>query len=400
MDDRGTLVCAAFSCISLRTPGCGRERFLANQFALMENRPQKQIETVRMAEIAQSLGVASSTVSRALRNDPRISIELRKRVRTVADQLGYQPNPLVSALMANRRRRGSGGAVDVIALVTNYGGKKDWRTKDVCLWEYEGIVRRASELGFRIEIFALADYRGEMAKLQATLRARTIRGVLLGFSREEKPNTIFDCAEFCVAALSGYFPGVVADRANFHGFFNVQLALDQMYLHGYRRPTLIAPALNNRISNNLWSAAFLDWQRRLPKKDRCEPFIPRENVDAAEFSDWLYRNEPDSLLVYKFPVRRLLERRGIRVPEEIGLAYLYRTSDEMGSAAGIDGNLDVVGAAAFDLVVERLHANATGVSKHPKEVLITGTWREGPTLPTREMAPAQHHSRGTAGRQR
>ncbi len=363
--------------------------------ALMENTPQKQIETVRMAEIAQRLGVASSTISRALRNDPRISIDLRNRVRSVADELGYKPNPLVSALMANRRRRGSGGAVDVIALVTNYGGRKDWRTKDVCRWEYEGIERRARELGFRIEIFALADYRGEMAKLQATLRTRAIRGVLLGFSREEKPNTVFDCAEFCVAVLSGYFPGMMADRANFHGFFNVQLALDQMHRHGYRRPTLITPALNNRISNNLWSAAFLDWQRRLPKKDRCEPFIPRENVGAAEFSDWFYRNEPDSLLVYKFPVRSLLRRRGIRVPEDIGLAYLYRTSDEMGSAAGIDGNLDVVGSAAFDLVVERLHANATGLSKHPKEVLITGTWHEGPTLPTKETVPAQRHSRGT-----
>ena len=30
----------------------------------------------------------------------------------------------------------------------------------------------------------------------------------------------------------------------------------------------------------------------------------------------------------------------------------------MGSAAGIDGNLDIVGSAALDLVVERLHANA------------------------------------------
>jgi LacI family transcriptional regulator len=362
----------------------------------MENIPQNQIKTVRMAEIAQYLGVASSTVSRALRNDPRISVELRKRVRSVAEKLGYQPNPLVSALMANRRRRGSGGAVDVIALVTNYGGRKDWRTKDVCRWEYQGIRRRASELGFRVEIFALADYRGEMAKLQATLRARAIRGVLLGFSREEKPNTIFECADFCVAALSGYFPQVVADRANFHGFFNVQLALDRMHRHGYRRPTLIAPALNNRISNNLWSAAFLDWQRRLPKKDRCEPFIPRENVDVAEFSDWLYRNEPDSLLVYKFPVRGLLERRGVRVPDDIGLAYLYRTSDEMGSAAGIDGNLDGVGAAAFDLVVERLHANATGASKHPKEVLITGTWHEGPTLPAKATEPAPRHSQAIA----
>ena len=376
------------------------ERLLAGQVALMENMPQKQIQTVRMAEIAQRLGVASSTISRALRDDPRISIELRNRVRSAAKELGYRPNPLVSALMANRRRRGSGGAVDVIALVTNYGGRKDWRSKDVCRWEYEGIERRARELGFRVEIFALSDYRGEMIQLQATLRARAIRGVLLGFSREEKPNTIFDCAEFCVAGLSGYFPEVVADRANFHGFFNVQLALDQMHRHGYRRPTLVAPALNNRISNNLWSAAFLDWQRRLPRKDRCEPFIPRENVDAAEFSDWLYRNEPDSLLVYKFPVRRLLERRGLRVPDDIGLAYLYRTSDEMGSAAGIDGNLDVVGSAAFDLVVERLHANATGTSQHPKEVLITGSWHEGPTLPTRERAPVQRHSRATASDQR
>ncbi len=355
----------------------------------MENNPQHQIETVRMAEIAQRLGVASSTVSRALRNDPRISAEVRKRVQTAAEELGYRPNPLVSALMANRRRRGSGGAVDVIALVTNYGGRRDWRTKDVCRWEYDGIQRRAGELGFRVEIFALADYQWDMGRLQATLRTRAIRGVLLGFSREEKPNTTFDAVDFSVAALSGYFPGVVADRANFHGFFNVQLALDQMYRHGYRRPTLITPALNNRISNNLWSAAFLDWQRRLPKKDRCEPFIPREHVDAAEFSDWFYRNEPDSLLVYKFPARRLLEKRGVRVPEEIGLAYLYRTSDEMGSAAGIDGNLDVVGSAAFDLVIERLHANATGTSRHPKEVLITGTWHEGPTLPTKETVFAR-----------
>jgi LacI family transcriptional regulator len=382
----------AYRCAA-RDAACGL--FPEGRFVLRENMPQIQIETVRMVEIAQRLGVASSTISRALRNDPRISLELRKRVRVAADELGYQPNPLVSALMANRRRPGSGGAVDVIALVTNYGGKKDWRTKDVCRWEYQGIQRRASELGFRIEIFALADYLGEITRLQAILRARAIRGVLLGFSREEKPNTVFDCAEFCVAGLSGYFPEVVADRANFHGFYNVQLALDQMHRHGYRRPTLIAPALNNRISNNLWSGAFLDWQRRLPKKDRCEPFIPRENVGAAEFSDWLYRNEPDSLLVYKFPVRRLLQRRGVRVPEDIGLAYLYRTSDEMGNAAGIDGNLDVVGSAAFDLVVERLHANATGASKHPKEVLITGTWHEGPTLLTRETDSAQRHSRAT-----
>ena len=336
-----------------------------------------------MAEIAQRLGVAPSTVSRALRDDPRIGADLRKRARELAAKLGYQPNPLVSALMASRRRRGAAGAADVIALVTNYGGREDWRKKDVCRWEYEGLRDRASTLGFRVEEFALRDYRGDMARVEATLRARGIRGVLLGFSREDSAPAEFDRTGFAVAGLSAYFGATVVDRANFHGFYNVQLALERMALLGYRRPALAVPELNNRISNNQWSGAFLDWQRSLPKRDRCDPFLPAGEVQAAEFSDWLYRNQPDSLLVYKLPVRTYLARRGVRVPGDLGVAYLYRTTAEMGGSAGIDGNLGAVGAAALDLVVERLNANSTGMTEHPKEVLIKGRWLDGPTLPPR-----------------
>ena len=108
-----------------------------------------------MAEIAQELGVASSTVSRALRGDPRISVEMRQRVETLAKNTGYRPNPLVSALMASRRRRGGGGEVDVIALVTNYGGRESWRAKDVCRWEYEASLRAQPRSDFVSRFFPL-----------------------------------------------------------------------------------------------------------------------------------------------------------------------------------------------------------------------------------------------------
>jgi DNA-binding LacI/PurR family transcriptional regulator len=348
----------------------------------------KQIQTVRMAEIAQRLGVASSTISRALRDDPRIGADMRQRVRDAAASLGYQPNPLVSALMANRRRRGGSGEVDVIALVTSYGGSENWRSKDVCRWEFDGIQKRAAALGFRVEVFPLSEYRNDSARLEATLRARGIRGVLLGFSREANERASFHGEGFAVAGLSAYFRSNIVDRANFHGFFNVMLALDRMAALGYRRPALVVPELNNRISNSLWSGAFLDWQRRLPTRDRCEPFLPSEEEGAEEFERWLEANRPDSLLVYKSPVRGYLARLGWRVPDDIGIAFLYRTSDEMGRSAGIDGNLSAVGAAALDLVVEKLNANTTGPSEHPKEVLIKGTWHDGPTL--RPSAPAKH----------
>ena len=336
--------------------------------------------------------MAPSTVSRALRGDPRIGESTRQRVRETARRLDYRPNPLVSALMAHRRRGTAADAdqgADVIAVVTNYGPPgEDWRTKEVCRWESEGIQRRARELGFRLEVFSLPDYGGEMPRLEATLRARGIRGVLLGFSREDggsPPAPESFTVGFAVAGLSAYFPRATVDRANFHGFFNVQLALERMWGAGYRRPALVVPEFNNRISNNLWSGAFLDWQRRLPPGDRCEPFIPAVSDEAggAAFDAWLDRNAPDALLVYKVPVRTLLAAHGRRVPGDVALAYLYRTADEMGAAAGIDGNLSAVGAAALDLVVERLNANQFGPCEHPKEVLLKGVWRDGVTLPAR-----------------
>ncbi len=357
---------------------------------VVKNIKMEQIQPVCLAQIAQELGVAPSTVSRALRGDPRIGEATTRRVQEIVRRLGYQPNPLVSALMAHRRRGGAAAkaaeGADVMALVTSYGPPEDWRTKEVCRWEFEGIRQRARELGFRVEVFSVQDYGGETARLETTLRARGIRGVLLGFSRENGEGSAPGFLEgFAVAGLSAYFPRTTVHRANFHGFFNVQMALDHMRCAGYRRPALVVPELNNRISNNLWSGAFLDWQRQLLPADRCEPFIPAEvgGSGLGAFDAWLDRNGPDALLVYKVAVRPLLAARGWRVPEDMGLAYLYRTSDEMGAAAGVDGNLSAVGAAAVDLVVERLYSNQFGVCEHPKEVLIKGVWHDGVTLPTR-----------------
>ncbi len=169
------------------------------------------------------------------------------------------------------------------------------------------------------------------------------------------------------------------NRANFHGFFNVQLALDEIRKLGCRRTGLIVPELNNRVSGYLWSGAALDWQRRLPEKERCQPLVLSADQGLAEFRAWLKRGKPDSLLVYKLPARSWLSQAG-RVPDDIHLSFLYRTCEEMAEWPGIDGNLQRVGAAAFDLVVEGLHTNRFGIPSHPKEVLIKGDWRSEPPL--------------------
>ncbi len=49
-------------------------------------------------DIARELNISASTVSRALNNNPRISLKTKEKIKQVADDLGYQPNTLASNL--------------------------------------------------------------------------------------------------------------------------------------------------------------------------------------------------------------------------------------------------------------------------------------------------------------
>lgn len=98
---------------------------------------------------------------------------------------------MVSALMSMRRRHGTGGSLDTIALIT-----------------------------------------------------RGIRGILSGFSREHTQGLAIDLGKFTVAGLSTYFHELKVDRANFHGLYNVRLAMEKMQAIGCRRTGLVVEALH------------------------------------------------------------------------------------------------------------------------------------------------------------
>lgn len=58
--------------------------------------------TVSIEDIAQAAGVSHTTVSRALRDSPLISREVRERVQSLALEMGYIPNALAQGLRGER----------------------------------------------------------------------------------------------------------------------------------------------------------------------------------------------------------------------------------------------------------------------------------------------------------
>lgn len=364
-----------------------------------------KLHNVTMGDVAEAAGVSAATVSRALRDDPRITAAVRDRVKTAAAALGYAPNPLVQALMTQRRRKLEPHS-ESIALVTSVP-EQEWRKKDVCRWYWRGLQERAEQLGYRIEVLCLDDLHGNPARLRKVLIARGIRGVILGFSQRDDQTARLDVSDFCVVGLSTYFRRLPVDRVQLHGFYNVKLAFQQMRALGYRRPGLIAPVRNNAIVGGQWSAAALDEQWQRPADEQCPPLmVEGDVVNTAIFREWFDHHKPDALLVYKIGVMELLQRLRLSVPQDVGVAYLFGTDEERQTTAGIDGSLDRVGAASVDLLVQKMHIHERGMPEHPREVLITGTWQPGPTLPLRSSSkrsarhPASSQVRITSGQQR
>ncbi|MCD0488738.1 LacI family transcriptional regulator [Pedobacter sp. MC2016-14] len=59
---------------------------------------------VNLKQLAAELQLSTSTVSRALHDSHEISIETKKRVREMADKLGYQANPYASSLRKQKSK--------------------------------------------------------------------------------------------------------------------------------------------------------------------------------------------------------------------------------------------------------------------------------------------------------
>jgi LacI family transcriptional regulator len=341
-----------------------------------ENMPQQ----VSMADIAARAGVSQATVSRALRGNPRISEEQRRRIVQLAQAMGYRPNPLVSALMAVRRSPRRPGGVETIAFVSSYRAPKEWRDKPTCVQAFAGMEERAAELGFKMEVFSTREYRTP-GRLEKVLHTRGVRGCILGFTDTADEKLPLCQDGLAVAGLGAYFPRVSVDRTQVHGFYNVKLGLRCLRELGYERIGLAVPRYNNMLVGHTWSAAYLDEQWSLPKARRSEPFLPDTAAPAAsEFGRWLDRHQLDAVLVYKMDALSLAKQLRRRVPKDLGVAFLYRTDDEVRTAAGVDENIAQIGRATVDLVVEKLHTNRLGATSFAREVLTCGFWCDGPTV--------------------
>ena len=341
---------------------------------------------MNMAAVAREAGVSTMTVSRALRHDPKVSPGLRLKIQEIAARLGYRPNPLVSALMSQRRAGRHPTDQLKLGFITNFASRDGWREERLYREFYDGATRAAERQGYRLEEFWLREPGMTARRLSRILVTRNIHGVILAPLPDAEGRLELVWEDLCAIAI-GYSisePGL--HRVSNHQFRSMAQLMPRLHELGYRRPGLALPqSLNDRVLRQ-WLAGFLVEQTSF-EDSRVPAFIKRDEEWMPEpFENWLDAYEPDVVIGLQKQLIDWVQASGRRIPEDIGVALLDcpAPNDRL---SGIYQNGPEVGAAAADALIAMLHQNERGLSGFPRTVLISGSWVPGATL--RAQVPAR-----------
>lgn len=328
-----------------------------------------------MKHVAAAAGVSVMTVSLALRGDPSISEETRRRVTDTAARIGYRPNPLVSALMAGLRgRHPRGRGAHLIAYVDSFGSRANSQQRASLHRYRRGAADAAESHGYRLQDFDLGPGGLTPARLEQVLRARGIRGLVLAPFPDTGSVLTVDWSHFAAAAIGFSLAHPRLHRAVNHQAQTARDAIRRLVELGYRRIGLALSRHENDRAQQNWLSATLLARFEHGSASLAFPLLLDDRIERSRLRAWCRVERPEVVLTSESDVRAMLGPKGPHV------AHLHLTANAAGFS-GMDQANERVGAAAVDLVVEQLHANLRGVPEHAKTVLVEGQWVDGHTAP-------------------
>lgn len=338
---------------------------------------------IGLRDVARHLGVSHATISMALRDSPRVSAATRERVRKAAAELGYRPDPMLSALAVYRNLKANTAIHSAAAWINAWTDPEELRGyKEFDLY-WKGASDCAARLGYRLEEFRVGDDLPP-GRLHEILRARNIRGILLPPHGRMQPDwRDFPWEDYAVVRFGRSMRCPRAHLVTADQFANCRLALEKMRERGYRRIGLLAfesdlnPLGSRFVAGFLNVREFLGCQESFPVFRIGEPAPPDL---AGRFHRWMEERKPDALLT-TVEHKILLRDAGCRVPEDIPVAATSIL--DSGLDSGIDQNAEEIGRVGFQLLGSLIKHGERGIPPICRQILVEGKWVDGTNLPDR-----------------
>lgn len=295
---------------------CNRLHELKNIFNFvvkLQAMTQKPETTIH--DIAKELNLAASTVSRALNDNPLISLKTRNKIKKMAEEMGYRPN----AMAANFRTKRTNTIGVIVPLINRHFFSS----------VISGIEDVAYQQGFAVTISQSNDNFEKEDKIAHTFFANRVDGLILSIAMETK--TYDHLKLFTDRNIPLVFFDRVVDEINAHkivvdDFGAAYLATKHLIDQGRKHIAVIGGPLNLTIYKNRqqgYCKALKDAGLEFDNSGVINNSLTREDgikaikklLEATTKPDAIFcANDTTALSAIIY-----LQKKGYKVPEDIAI---------------------------------------------------------------------------------
>jgi DNA-binding LacI/PurR family transcriptional regulator len=340
---------------------------------------------VTLRDLAERAGVSHVTVSRALRNDPSISPARRAEVKKLAEEMGYRPDPTLSALSAYRFARQQHKIQSALAWVNRHPNPKYWRMSGELKAYWIGAEKAALRFGYHLEEI-ITEPDAPVKRLEKILEARGVRGILL------PPHHVpLDWAGFDWNKFSAVRFGMSVRNPDVHAVTSDQMravvmAMEKIRQHGYDRIGIVVARDWDRNLGGNYIGGFYAAHELFDLGHLVPPLAtdfslyeeqPKKAQQALE--RWLHKYKPDAILTTAAQLPGQLRELGVRIPQDLAVAGT--SSLDIPLDAGINQNSEMIGRIAVETLISQINLNERGQPVAPCRILVESLWQDGKSLP-------------------
>ncbi|MDX2109919.1 MAG: LacI family DNA-binding transcriptional regulator [Verrucomicrobiota bacterium] len=341
-------------------------------------------ERVSIKDIARQAGVSVGTVSQALRTVGSTSSKTVERIRLIADQMGYKPNPLLASLARTHFK--STPSDDRIPIAILVQDSKD-RPPDVP--DFDIRITATQNLAERMGYSLIAANYDQVTNFKSYARQLYYKGVQgIIFSPQSVPNLdqFFeaDWSHFRMVVCCSDPRLVHYSQIDGNKYDTVQRAWQEVRALGYQR---IGFALMSHTpvhyDDHLRYAAAVACQRTVPNEAHI-PILDCPLYDEAAFLRWYRTHRPDVVVGFHIRLAYWLMDAGFSIPDDVSFACLHHTlnpADYSFMEAGINSFEDRVAAMSVTLMDQLIRHHTMGIVNEPVRVLLHPTWSAGVSCP-------------------
>jgi LacI family transcriptional regulator len=356
-----------------------------------------------LQHLAEKLGLSKTTISVALRGRPGVSETLRAKIIAEAARMGYKPNPIAHELMAMVRSRRQRRSAETIAFINTFREDPTLLARIPTYAKFlVGAAQQAERYGYRVEEFRAHGGGMTPARLDQVLKARGVRGVLVGPRWFDESELMLDWSAYSSVLLGESTHSAGIYRVCNHHPLTMELALTRLAALGYRRIGIELTQTYESVRHFDMLAGVEPAQRVLgdtvkfmvriqprhnfpevatvPAAERTGLYnaIIRERV-MPEIQAWTLEQRLDAFVC--LGGYSVIDMRAVRTTHRRPLGYARLDVHPDEGCAGVHQHSTEIGAAGVDLLRNLLHSGERGVTSRPRILLVEGEWLDGPSAP-------------------